>query len=97
MIAENERQGMRDADIVVTVPLQKYTPMDFNHSKSIVEAGYEAAAANADKLIPLSVEEESWRRYLAQCEAWRKDTVVPLSVKVPVFDAASTCQLVALL
>jgi NTE family protein len=82
VIAANERRAMGDSDIVVTVPLQKYTSMDFNQAKSIVEAGYEAAAANADKLMPLSVDEESWRRYLAQRESRRKHTAVPLSVKV---------------
>lgn len=87
VIAENERRAMRDADIVITVPLQKYTSMDFNQSKSIIEAGYEAAAANADKLMPLSVDEESWRRYMAQREARRKNAAVPLSVKVAGVDA----------
>jgi NTE family protein len=82
VIAENERRAMRDADILVTVPLQKYSSMDFNQAKSIIDAGYQAAAANADKLTPLSVDEESWQRYLKQRQARQKKAAVPLSVKV---------------
>ena len=82
VIADNERRAMRDADIVITVPLLKYTSMDFNQAKDIGEAGYQAAAANADRLMELSVDEASWKRYLAEREARRKNAVVPLYVKV---------------
>ncbi len=82
VIAANERRAMEDADMVVTVPLQKYTSMDFNQADAIIKAGYAAAAANADKLSKLSVDEASWQEYLAQRNARRRKAPVPEFVEV---------------
>jgi NTE family protein len=66
VIAANERRAMQDADMVVTVNLRKYDTLDFNAAEEIIKAGYAAAAANAAKLSALSVDEATWRRYLAE-------------------------------
>ena len=82
VVAANERRAMEDADMVVTVNLQNYTSMDFNAEDEIIKAGYSAAAANAAKLLFLSVDEATWRQYLAQRDARRREAKVPQFVTV---------------
>ncbi len=71
MIAANEREALKTADIVIKVPLLKYTAMSYDDADAIIKAGYDAAAANAEKLAPLSVDEASWRKYLDERDARR--------------------------
>lgn len=82
VIAANERRAMSQADIIVTVPLQKYTSLDFNDAQAIIKLGYAAAAANADKLMPLSVDEASWQKYLSERDARRRRAETPTFVNV---------------
>ncbi len=83
MIAANERTALKDADILVKVPLLKYTAMSYDDADAIIKAGYDAAASNADKLAPLSVDEASWRKYLDERDARRvRATAVPQFVQV---------------
>src|SRR5262249_30996503 len=82
VIAANERKAMTDADLVVTVPLQRFTSMDYDRADAIIKAGYDAAAANADKLSKLSVDEASWKMYLAQRDGRRRATATPQFVEV---------------
>jgi NTE family protein len=77
VVAANEQRAMEGADIIVRVNLRKYTSLDFNASEEIIKAGYAAAAANADKLSTLSVDEATWQRYLADREARRKKAEAP--------------------
>ena len=82
VIAANERRAMAQADMVVTVPLQKYSTLDFDQAQPIIKLGYEAAAANADKLMPLAVDDASWQKYLAEREARRRKAETPTFVQV---------------
>ncbi len=82
MIAANERRAMKDADMLVVVPLQDYTSMDYDKANAIIKAGYDAAAANADKLATLSVDEATWREYLMERDARRRQAVTPQFVEV---------------
>src|SRR5579864_1516739 len=82
VVAANERRAMADADMVVTVNLRNYTSMDFNAGEQIIKAGYAAAAANAAKLSSLSVDEATWRQYLAERDGRRRKAEVPQSVIV---------------
>jgi NTE family protein len=83
MIAANEREALKDADVVVKVPLLKYTAMSYDDADAIIKAGYDAAAANAEKLAPLSVDEASWAKYLSERDARRaRATAAPQFVQV---------------
>jgi NTE family protein len=83
MIAANERMALKDADILVKVPLLKYTSMSYDDADAIIKAGYDAAASHADQLAPLSVDEASWRKYLDERDARRiRATAVPQFVQV---------------
>jgi NTE family protein len=82
VIAANERKAMRDADLLITVPLEKFTSIDYRKADAIIKLGYEAAAANADQLSALSVDEATWNRYLAEREGRRKSATTPQFVEV---------------
>ncbi len=82
MIAANELRSMEEADLLVTVPLQKYTSTDYNQSDAIIQAGYDAAAAKASVLSSFSVDEAEWQRYLTTRTARRRNSLTPEFVQV---------------
>jgi NTE family protein len=82
MIAANELRSMEQADILVTVPLQKYTALDYNKADVIIKAGYDAAAAKASVLAAYSVSPAEWEQYLAERSARRKSVPTPTFVQV---------------
>jgi len=82
VIAANEREAMSDADIVVNVPLQKFSSMDYEKADQLIKAGYQAAAANAEKLSSLSVDEAAWKVYLSRRGERRRPAATPQFVQV---------------
>ena len=82
MIAANELRSMEQADVLVTVPLQKYNALDYGAAAAIMKAGYDAAAAKAKVLSAFSVSEEEWQQYLAGRNARKKTTPIPQFVQV---------------
>lgn len=82
MIDANQLQSMEQADLLVTVPLQKYSSMDYNQADALIKAGYEAAAAKASVLSAFSVDEDTWKQYLAGRSARRRTTPIPQFVEV---------------
>jgi NTE family protein len=82
VIAANEREAMQDADLVISVALQDFTSMDYEKADAIIKAGYDAAAASAEKLSSLSVDEASWKDYLTDRAGRRAMAVTPQIVEV---------------
>jgi NTE family protein len=82
MSAVNVMHSMEQADILVTVPLQKYTSLDYNKADAIIKLGYEAAASKATVLSAYSVSEAEWEEYLAQRNSRRKTAPIPKFVEV---------------
>ena len=82
MIAANELRAMEQADLLVTVPLQKYNALDYKAADAIIKAGYDAAASKAKVLSAFSVDEAEWQRYLADRKSRQKTTPVPAFVQV---------------
>jgi NTE family protein len=82
MIAANELRSMEQADLLVTVPLQKYNALDYNAADAIIKAGYDAAASKAKVLSAFSVSEAEWAQYLADRKARQKTIPVPQFVQV---------------
>ena len=62
MIAANELRSMERADLLVSVPLQKYTSVDYNKADEIIKAGYDAAASKSAVLSTFSVDESTWKQ-----------------------------------
>lgn len=82
VVAANELRSMEKADVLVSVPLQEYSSADYEKNDEIIRLGYEAAASKATLLSAFSVDEASWRSYLAERDSRRKGTPVPQFVKV---------------
>jgi NTE family protein len=82
MSAVNEIRSMEMADILVTVPLQKYTSLDYGKADAIIKIGYDAAAAKASVLSAYSVSDGEWEEYIAKRNARRRITPVPEFVQV---------------
>lgn len=82
MIAANELRSMEQADLLISVPLAKYTSTDYNKAGEIIKAGYDAAAAKANILLTLSVDEATWAQYVAARNARRRTNPVPTFVTV---------------
>jgi NTE family protein len=82
MIAANELHSIEQADLLITVPLQKYNSLDYDKANEIIKAGYDAAAAKASVLSAFSVDEVTWKKYLAERSARRKVAPVPQFVHI---------------
>ena len=82
VIAANELRSIELADILVSVPLDKYTGMDYQKGAEIIKLGYEAAESKASVLSRLSVDEATWQAYLARRNARRRTMPEPQFVEV---------------
>jgi NTE family protein len=82
MIAANELRSMEQADVLVSVPLQKYTSLDYDKADAIIKAGYDAAAAKGSVLTAFSVSQAEWEEYVAARSARRRTTPTPQFVQV---------------
>jgi NTE family protein len=82
MINANELHNIESADILVSVPLQKYGALDFDKADEIIKIGYDAAAAKANVLSKYSVDDATWKQYLADRASRRRDNPVPTFVAV---------------
>jgi NTE family protein len=82
MSAVNVLHSMEQADILVTVPLQKYTSLDYNKADAIIKLGYDAAASKATVLSAFSVSAAEWEEYLANRNARRRTAPIPKFVEV---------------
>jgi NTE family protein len=82
MIAANELKSMQMADVLVTVPLEDYTSLDYSQAAKIVRAGYEAAEGKSAILGKLAVDDAAWKEYIEQREKRTLHTPVPQFVEV---------------
>ena len=81
-IEANIRRSMKQADVVISVPLEKYTALEFKKSAEFIKLGYEAAQSNASSLSRLSIDEATWNDYLARRNARRKTALEPQFLEV---------------
>jgi NTE family protein len=82
MIAANELKSMQMADVLVSVPLQKYTSLDYGKAAEIIRAGYDAAESKQAILSKLAVDDAAWKRYVDRREGRTLQTPVPQFVEV---------------
>lgn len=82
VVAANELRSIEKADVLVTVPLQKYESLDFDKADEIIRLGYEAAQSKAAILSTLSVDEATWEAYLTSRAARKRTPSVPQYVQV---------------
>jgi NTE family protein len=72
MIGANELISMEQADLLVSVPVQKYNALDFDKADEIIKAGYDAAAAKSKMLMTLAVDDATWNEYVAERNSRRR-------------------------
>jgi NTE family protein len=89
VIAANEMRSMEQADLLVSVPLDKFNTMDYTLADGIIKAGYDAAQAKAAMLSRLSVDDAAWQQYLAERAARRRQAPAPQFVEVAGTDPRS--------
>jgi NTE family protein len=89
VVAITELRGMEKADLVIAVPLDKYSTMDYKQADAIIKAGYDAAQSKATMLSTLAVDEVTWQRYLAERNARRRAAPIPKFVEVAGTDKRS--------
>ncbi len=82
MIAANELKSMQMADVLVTVPLDKYTSLDYDKAAEIIRLGYEAAEGKQTILSKLAVDDATWKQYIDRREGRTLQTPVPQFVEV---------------
>jgi NTE family protein len=82
MVAANELKSMQMADVLVTVPLDKYTSLDYDKGAEIIRAGYEAAESKQTILSKLAIDDAAWKRYVDRREGRTLQTPVPQFVEV---------------
>src|SRR5271166_3921782 len=82
MINANELHNMESADILLSVPVEKWGALSFDDADAIIKAGYDAAAAKSKVLLPLAVDDATWKQYLADRASRRRDNPVPTFVAV---------------
>ena len=83
MISANELQSMEMADILLSVPVQKWGALSFDDADAIIKAGYDAAAAKSKVLLTLAVDDATWNEYIAERNA-RRITTTPIPTFVAV-------------
>jgi NTE family protein len=82
VVAANELRSIEKADILISVPLAGFDSLEYNRSEELIKMGYQAAEAKAAVLSALSVDEPTWRAYLARRSGRRLTTPTPQFVKV---------------
>jgi NTE family protein len=82
MISANELLSMEKADLLVSVPVQKWSALSFDDADAIIKAGYDAAAAKSTILMTLAVDEATWQQYLADRQSRVLSNPVPTFVAV---------------
>ncbi len=82
MISANELLSMEKADILVSVPVQKWGALSFDDADAIIKTGYDAAAAKSKILLTLAVDDVTWQKYLADRQSRVRSNPVPTFVTV---------------
>ena len=82
VIAANELRSMEKADMLISVPLEKFGSMQYNRVEDLIKVGYAAAEAKAALLNTLAVDEPTWQAYLAERAARRLTAPSPQFVEV---------------
>ena len=83
MISANELQSMEMADILLSVPVQKWGALSFDDADAIIKAGYDAAAAKSKVLLAYAVDDATWNEYIAERNS-RRITTTPVPTFVAV-------------
>ena len=83
MISANELESMEMADLLLSVPVQKWSALSFDDADAIIKAGYDAAQAKSKMLLTLAVDDATWNEYISERNS-RRITATPVPTFVAV-------------
>jgi NTE family protein len=75
MMRANTRVSIRQADIIINVPLAEFGSLDWRRSSELIAEGYKAAEAMRDRLMPLAVSADEYAKWEAGRRARRRTTL----------------------
>jgi NTE family protein len=75
MIAANELQSMKNANVLLKADVSKFTSSDFEKSAEIIPQGVKVAEEHAAELEKYAVNDADWQAYVAQRDARRRTTI----------------------
>ena len=82
VIAANVLRSMEIADVVISVPLEKYGISDYNSYEDIIKIGYQAAVDKAAVLSRFSVDDATWNAYVENRRTRRRPVPTPRFIEV---------------
>jgi NTE family protein len=98
MMRANTKLTIKQADIIINVPLAEFGSLAWRRSPELIVEGYKAAEAMRDQLLPLAISAEEYARWQAVRDGRRKTTLpVPTFSRVEGFSSSDERQLTALL
>ncbi|MGD0902937.1 MAG: patatin-like phospholipase family protein [Terracidiphilus sp.] len=71
-IDRNVEEARRLADVVVSVPVGKFSTTDYAKGSDLIDAGYQAAERSRAALLPYALDDQSWKAYLAARDLRRR-------------------------
>lgn len=80
MMRASTKASIKQADIIINVPLAAYGSLDWRRSAELIDEGYRAAEAMRDQLLPLALSDAAYAQWKAGRLARRRTTL-----PVPVF------------
>lgn len=70
-IVQNVDRSLHLADLVVNVPVAKFSSTDYSKGGQLIQAGYLAAEANRAALMTYALNDQDWAAYLADRDSRR--------------------------
>jgi NTE family protein len=70
-IARNVEQAKLLADVIVNVPVGKFSTIDYAKAADLVQAGYQAAEQSRATLLPFALDAEGWKAHMASRDSRR--------------------------
>ena len=98
MMRANTKLTIKQADIIIDVPLAEFGSLDWRRSQELIVEGYKAAEAMRDRLLPLAVSADEYTKWQTARSARRRSTLpVPAFSRLEGFSSSDERQLTALL
>ncbi len=82
VVAFNERQSIKNTDVLINVDLNAFSGTDYEKGVAIAQKGYEAAQSMASRLMELSVDDATWEQYVAERKTRQRTSPVPQFLQV---------------
>ena len=97
MMRANTKRNIKQADIIIEVPLAEFGSLDWRRSKELIDEGYKATEAMRDRLLPLAIAGGGVAQWQARARRRRTSLAGPSFLRVEGFSSSDERQLTTLL